>query len=466
MPENQIELLEQTDHSIRLEPGELFIYMESESQPNARGFKINPSTQTMGCEEVARTLSRSNPSCIKVIGDRSAQNHFKEATAEFSLSISKTVMIQGSTEILFSPSAKRVRILTESIQKQKAQVLIIDDSKTIRELLKKLISESSEFEVCGMAETPSKALEIIQASTPDLITLDLHLPEMNGVELLKKIHRTRKIPTLIVSALSMQESTLVLDALEAGAIDYFQKPTFDQLHSLHEVFFEKLCSARDSKSRTQRSASFTRQRISANLASGTSSKSYIAIGSSTGGTEALRELFATFPEHIPPTFVVQHIPPVFSKALADRLNSLCPFTVEEAKDGTWAEQDHVYIAPGGQQMEVVAIAGRLQIRVTDAPPMNRHKPSVDHLFHTLTKIKGYQVSATILTGMGADGAKGLKALRDLGAHTIAQDEASCVVFGMPKEAIKAGGAIEILPLSEIGAGLFQGLAAPKRRKTA
>jgi len=340
--------------------------------------------------------------------------------------------------------------LSKPVANSKIKVMIVDDSKTIRNLLMNLLKLDSRFEVIAELEKPSEVLKALETRRPDVITLDIHMPEMNGVQLLKKLQPRYKIPTVMISSISREEGTYVLDALAAGAVDYIQKPAGPNLSQLSRDICDRLAAA--AQANVQLGARRSRRAISSGAIN---LESLIVMGASTGGTEALRVVLESLPREIPPILIVQHIPPVFSAAFAERLNSLCPFEVKEAADGDEILANRVLIAPGGYQMGVRVRQGKAYIQISEAPPVNRHKPSVDYLFQSVAELRLPHVIGAVLTGMGADGARHLKALRDLGARTIAQNAESCVVFGMPKEAIQRGGAEFVLPLEEIGPKLLQ-----------
>jgi len=340
--------------------------------------------------------------------------------------------------------------LSKSSALKKIKVLIVDDSATIRNLLSKICHHDPIFEVVGMADRPSEVKDLIRKSKPDVITLDIHMPEMNGVELLEQIHPLFNIPTVMISSISKEEGPLVLRALEIGAVDYIQKPQMSNISESAEQIRNSLKMAASVKIQK-------RDKVKKNLVSKTifDQRNLVVIGASTGGTEALKDILEGMPKNIPPILVVQHIPPVFSAALASRLNNLCPFEVREAKDGDEVLANQVLIAPGGQQMGVRLSHGRLFVTIKNDPPMNRHKPSVDYLFQSVSKLNLKNVVAGILTGMGADGAKQMKVLHDQGTKTIAQNQNTCVVYGMPREAIELGAADFILPLNEIAQKIIQ-----------
>lgn len=341
-------------------------------------------------------------------------------------------------------SQKASPATSPKLSSKKHKVLVVDDSQTIRQLLKVIISQDPGLEVCAEAEKPSQVEALIKQHKPDVITLDIHMPEMDGVTLLKKIHPLYKIPTVMISSLGKEEGPQVLQALESGAIDYIQKPQMSQLEEAAKMIREKIKVAATAKAHI---GPRTRRRVS-----GTSKldhQSLIVLGASTGGTEALRVVLESLPAQIPPILIVQHIPPVFSAAFANRLNDLCDFEVREARDNEEVKPNQVLIAPGGKQMGLKSEGGKLFVSVKDEQPVNRHKPSVDYLFKSVADLGMKKVVAAIFTGMGGDGAKMMKRLRDQGARTIAQNQETCVVFGMPKEAIAMGGAEFTLPLDSI-----------------
>ena len=350
--------------------------------------------------------------------------------------------------------------LSES-QSGKKKVLIVDDSATIRHLLRQVLSQEGTLEVVAEAERPSQVEALIEQFQPDVITLDIHMPEMDGVTLLRKIYPKYQIPTVMISSISRAEGPQVLQALESGAVDYIQKPTLEELAILGPEIRERIRHAALSKKRgAQKAVKKVQSRTFA-------ADALILIGASTGGTEALRHVFQSMPSQIPPILVVQHIPPVFSAAFASRLNQLCDFEVKEAEDGDEVLSNRILIAPGGKQMGIVKKADRLFVKVNDDPAMNRHRPSVDYLFQSAANLKLPHLVAGILTGMGNDGAKGMKTLRQMGARTVGQDEATCVVYGMPREAANLGAVEFVKPLEEVADQLLMlAMKIEKKKKTA
>ncbi len=340
-------------------------------------------------------------------------------------------------------SLQKRKVVSEP--QKKIRVLVVDDSSTIRQLIKKILAEDPVFEIVGEAEKPSQVEALILQQKPDVITLDIHLPEMSGVELLKKIQPKFKIPTVMISSISREEGTYVLDALEQGAFDYIQKPQASDMRAVGLQIRERLKAAAESKN-----SLLTRlQKRKAKQFGKVSQQTMILMGASTGGTEAIRHVLESLPSEIPPIMIVQHIPAVFSAAFAERLNALCPFLVKEAKDGDEVLPNQVLIAPGGKQMGLQLVGPKICIKVSDDPPMNRHKPSVDYLFQSAAQCGFTNSVAVIMTGMGSDGAAQLKVLRDLGVRTIGQDQRTCVVYGMPRAAFELGAVEFVKPLNEI-----------------
>lgn len=353
-----------------------------------------------------------------------------------------------STSALLSTPAEQNKVIT------KKKVLIVDDSKTIRDLLCKIIEQDPQLEVIGQAEDPIKAERLLHQLKPDVITLDVHMPKMTGVQWLETLLPKRAIPVIMITSLELKDGNEVFRALELGAVDYIQKPTLNEVGAVSQIIREKIHSASVAKVRvrSQKNSALNANRIDAHF----EPNIILAIGASTGGTEAIKEVLIRLPANIPPTVIVQHIPPVFSKAFSDRLNSLCPFEVKEAENGDELCVNRVLVAPGGAQMKVLRKkSGALFVEVNDDPPMNRHKPSVDYLFHSVAEVIGKKAIGVILTGMGADGAKGLLHMKEKGARTLSQDEDSSVVYGMPKAAWEIGASLVQVELEKVAAKIVE-----------
>lgn len=382
----------------------------------------------------------------------------------------------NSCEIFFHAGTGRMRFreFAEDLERSKNQnqgrkktkVLIVDDSRTIRKMLSAIISQDPDLEVVGAAELPSQVESMIETLKPDVVTLDINMPEMDGVTLLRKLLTKYPLPFVLFSALSIDDGNMVLEGLEAGAIDYIQKPDFSEMVAAAKTICEKLKAASRVSVRVRdRQPQIIKSRSDGSIVPSSHFRKVpsvptkdfqriIAIGASTGGTEAIREILQALPAEIPPILIVQHIPPVFSAAFASRLNGICPFEVLEAKDGDEVLPNRVLIAPGGLQMEIQRRSSGLVVHVYDGPKISSHKPSVDVLFHSVAKICQAGAVAALLTGMGKDGAEGLLAIKQAGSQTIAQDEESCIVYGMPAAAVKLGAAASILPLNQIAGSLM------------
>lgn len=343
----------------------------------------------------------------------------------------------------------------ESIKKKK-KVLIVDDSPTIQKLLTKILSESDQLEVVGVASDPLMAQKMIEELRPDVMTLDIYMPHMDGVTFLEQLLPQKAIPTIMISSISMEESNQVLKALELGAVDYIQKPSLGDLAVLGPLICEKVIMASNLKVKIFKFNSSNESRhVSPNLSN---TNAIVAIGASTGGTEALKAVLRRLPAGIPPIVIVQHIPPLFSTAFSHHLNELCQFEVKEAVTGDILMKNRVLIAPGGKQMAIEPFSKGFRVIISDDPPVNRHKPSVDYLFHSVSKHVGKKAIGIILTGMGSDGAKGLFEMKKQGARTMAQDEATSVVYGMPKAAKELNAVDEVIPLDKVAETLLKWLS--------
>ncbi len=342
------------------------------------------------------------------------------------------------------------------------RVLIVDDSPTMRVLITNILGRDPGIEVIGSAADPLEAREAIKAFNPDVITLDVEMPRMNGIEFLEKIMRLRPMPVVMVSSLTQEGADTTLRALELGAFDCVGKPAIGEASSGFSELIDKVKAA--AQSRVRPFGERTPQRPS--KSDFTPDNKVVAIGSSTGGVEALVTLLETYPANCPPTVITQHMPASFTRSFADRLNRLSAAHVSEAEDGAKLEVGRVYVAPGGERhLELVAGAAGQRCRLRDADPVNGHRPSVDVLFKSVAHAAGARAVGVILTGMGKDGAQGLLEMRQAGARTIGQDESSCVVYGMPRAAFELKAVERQLPMSRISR-VIQELCSASMRESA
>jgi two-component system chemotaxis response regulator CheB len=339
------------------------------------------------------------------------------------------------------------------------RVLIVDDSALMRQVLMELLSHDSEIEVVGTAADPYIARQKMKTLNPDVLTLDVEMPKMDGLTFLGKLMAGRPMPVVMVSSLTEAGCQTTLRALELGAVDFFTKPKVDLRTGMEEqaqdlIFKVKAAAQAKIRGRTTTTNPADVSHLTASLAMLKTTDTIIAIGASTGGTEALRELLEVLPPNTPPIIITQHMPEKFTKTFADRLDTLCQINVKEAEDGDSVLTGQALIAPGSYHMTLTRSGARYNVRLNQDPPVNRHRPSVDVMFHSVAQYAGGNSVGVILTGMGGDGAQGMLEMKQAGAYNIAQDEVSCVVFGMPKEAIKLGGTDTVLPLSQIPAAIF------------
>ena len=350
----------------------------------------------------------------------------------------------------------------------KTRVVVVDDSALVRSLLTEIINRQVDMECVGAAADPLVAREMIRNLNPDVITLDVEMPRMDGIDFLSKLMRLRPMPVVMVSTLTERGADVTLRALELGAVDFVAKPKIgvaDGLRLLAEDITDKVRIAAKATIRKTHvpapapAGSPAAARPAAPVASigRLSTEKIIFIGASTGGTEATKELLINLPPDCPAVVITQHMPPGFTKSYAARLDGLCKIRVAEARDGERILPGHAYIAPGGLHLSVERSGANYIARVQDGEPVNRHKPSVEVLFKSAARVVGPNALGIMLTGMGADGAKAMKELRDAGSYNYVQDEATCVVFGMPREAINAGAAHEVLPLTQIAPKLIERL---------
>jgi two-component system, chemotaxis family, protein-glutamate methylesterase/glutaminase len=335
------------------------------------------------------------------------------------------------------------------------RVLVVDDSATIRHLLSMALARDPEIEVVGAAPGPAVARQMIKELNPDVITLDIEMPNMSGLEFLEKIMRLRPMPVVMVSTLTERGAGVTLDALAMGAVDYYPKPKENVAAALERAGTElankvKVAARAKVRARVPKSATTN----GTNGAAFKPSKKIVAIGSSTGGVEALIEVLSHFPENCPPTVITQHMPGKFTTSFAERLDRLCKATVAEASEGAPLKVGHIYLAPGSElHMEIGGQTNQV-CRLRNGDNVSGHRPSVDVLFQSVARNASANAVGVLLTGMGRDGAEGLKAMREAGARTIGQDESSSVVYGMPRAAFEIGAVERQFPLEKIGEAIL------------
>lgn len=342
------------------------------------------------------------------------------------------------------------------------KVLCVDDSALVRNLLKEIIDAEADMKVVAVAPDPLIARDLIKQHSPDVLTLDVEMPRMDGLDFLERLMRLRPMPVLMVSSLTQAGSEVTLRALELGAVDFIAKPSLGIRNGMLEYAEEivsRIRAAARSRPRQSRPTTSPVKTLSAPMVS---SEKLIILGASTGGTEALRQVLEPLPANSPAILITQHMPGGFTRSFAERLNRLCQITVKEAENGERILPGYAYIAPGGHHLELARSGANYITRLHDGPPVNRHRPSVDVLFASAARHAGRNAVGTLLTGMGKDGAAGLLGMRQAGATTLAQDEQSCVVFGMPREAIAIDAATEVAALADIPARLLALVAASGR----
>ncbi|MCL7461890.1 chemotaxis response regulator protein-glutamate methylesterase [Pseudomonas sp. NW5] len=347
----------------------------------------------------------------------------------------------------------------------KIRVLCVDDSALIRDLLSEIINAQPDMEVVAVAPDPLVARDLIKQYNPDVLTLDVEMPRMDGLDFLERLMRLRPMPVLMVSSLTQAGSEVTLRALELGAVDFIAKPSVGIRGGMLEysdLIADKIRGAARARPRVAVPRTASTPRPATLRAPMISSEKLVIIGSSTGGTEALRVLLEPLPANSPAILIAQHMPGGFTRSFAERLDRLCNIAVKEAEDGERILPGHAYIAPGTAHLKLARSGANYIARLDDGPPVNRHRPSVDVLFHSAAECAGRNALGVLLTGMGKDGARGLLEMREAGAHTFAQDEASCVVFGMPREAIALGAACEVVPLDQMAERILRQVAASGR----
>jgi len=354
---------------------------------------------------------------------------------------------------------------------RKTRVIVVDDSALVRSLLSEIINRQTDMECIGTANDPLIAREMIRELSPDVITLDVEMPRMDGIDFLGRLMRLRPMPVLMISTLTERGAEVTMKALELGAVDFVAKPRVGVANGLNDLASEIVDKIRVAAvARVHRTlaapapaghaparngaAAQPAQAAPAPMLGRLSTEKIIAIGASTGGTEAIREVLTHLPADCPAIVITQHMPPGFTTSFAARLNSLCQIKVKEAENGERILPGHAYIAPGGKHFSINRSGANYVAVVDDTPPVNRHRPSVEVLFRSVAACAGRNAVGVMLTGMGADGAVAMREMKLAGSYNYVQDEASCIVFGMPREAIAHGAADEVLPLVQIAPAML------------
>ncbi|WP_348945606.1 chemotaxis response regulator protein-glutamate methylesterase [Chitinibacter sp. FCG-7] len=353
----------------------------------------------------------------------------------------------------------------------KLKVVVVDDSALIRSLLKEIINQSADMICVATAPDPLVAREVIRELNPDVITLDVEMPKMDGLDFLARLMRLKPTPVLMISSLTEQGSEVALRALELGAVDFIAKPKMNIAGKINEYSDEirdKIRMAAKAKVKCLMREPIPPSHTADAVLPKTSrpllkSEKLIIVGASTGGTEALKDFLMPIPPDAPAILITQHMPESFTNSFAKRLDSLCRISVKEAEHGERILPGHAYIAPGHSHLLLGVSGANYICELSDGAPVNRHRPSVDVLFRSAANVAGRNAVGVILTGMGKDGAVGMLEMHQAGAHNFAQDEASCVVFGMPKEAIAAGGVDEIVPLKDMTQRVLSWISANSSR---
>ena len=348
----------------------------------------------------------------------------------------------------------------------KIKVLVVDDSALIRSVMKEIIGSQPDMEVVGVAPDPIIARDMIKATNPDVLTLDVEMPRMDGLDFLEKLMRLRPMPVVMVSSLTERGSEITLRALELGAVDFVTKPKISiqsGMQEYTEMIADKIRGAAKASIRPRAIPNPNAVKVAGEALPQirnplTSSEKLIIIGASTGGTDAIKEFLIRMPSDCPGILITQHMPEGFTRSFAQRLDNLCKISVSEAAGNERILPGHAYIAPGHSHLKLVRSGANYMTQLDQGPPVNRHRPSVDVLFNSAAVCAGKNAVGVIMTGMGKDGALGMLEMRKAGAYNFAQDEASCVVFGMPREAIAVGAAQEVLALQAMPARVLSYLA--------
>jgi two-component system chemotaxis response regulator CheB len=348
----------------------------------------------------------------------------------------------------------------------KIKVLVVDDSALIRGVMKEIINSHPDMEVVGVAPDPLVARDLIKQTNPDVLTLDVEMPKMDGLDFLERLMRLRPMPVVMVSSLTERGSEITMRALELGAVDFVTKPKLSIQSGMleyAELIAEKIRIASHARIKPRSITPSHEPSSVSTLASirnpFTSSEKLIIIGASTGGTEAIKDFLIQLPPDCPGILITQHMPEGFTRSFANRLDKLCRISVKEAEGGERVLPGHAYLAPGHSHLLLERSGANYMTRLDQGPPVNRHRPSVDVLFNSAAASAGKNAVGVILTGMGKDGAAGMLKMKEAGAYNLAQDEASCVVFGMPKEAIAIGATHDVGPLHELPGRVLEFFAA-------
>lgn len=348
---------------------------------------------------------------------------------------------------------------------KKIRVVVVDDSALVRSLVAEIINRQKDMECVGAANDPLVAREMIRDLNPDVITLDIEMPRMDGIEFLTRLMRLRPMPVIMISTLTEKGAEVTMRALELGAIDFVAKPRIGLTEGINELAGQIVDKIRVAASAHVRRIAQPLAAASVKVTptplrreGGVSTEKLICIGASTGGTEAIKEVLMQMPADSPGIVITQHMPPGFTTSFAARLDGLCSITVREATHGERILPGHAYIAPGGKQFSVGKSGANYVCVVEDGELVNRHRPSVEVLFLSVAHVVGRNAFGIMLTGMGNDGARAMREMKDAGSYNYVQDEASCIVFGMPREAIASGAADEVLPLNEIAHALLRKLS--------
>lgn len=338
------------------------------------------------------------------------------------------------------------------------RVLVVDDSSTVREVFARELSRDPGIEVVGAVPDPYAARDLIVNLRPDVVTLDIEMPRMDGLTFLRKLMRHYPLPVVIISSLTTKGGAVALEAIDSGAVEVMSKPAADCAFAEMGAELREKVKAAAAVRMARREAASPAPAAPPRLSLAKAGRAVVAIGASTGGTQALQRVLTALPANTPGIVVVQHMPEHFTRSFAERLDSLCEMAVKEAEDGDAVVPGRVLIAPGNYHMLLERSGAGYRVAVKPGPLVSRHRPSVDVLFRSVARSAGAGAVGAILTGMGNDGAAGLRAMRDAGAETLAQDEATCVVFGMPREAINAGAAVQVVPLPAMAGKILEACA--------